>query len=179
MAHSSQAVCWQLHCEVLMVIRNIRGQMQGTPRYLARHPKPHRTESLFGYYLRLSEANGFGSTWELFQRAGMEQYEWKTRGAKTDKIALIARCRQGDLDEIAHYVKGTPRAFRLLAHLVVATDIDLRTPGFCVECVREKRFVEAHWDLKLMAGCPLHCEWAILSCASCGALLTIFRPGLL
>lgn len=109
----------------------------------------------------------------------MGQSEWKTRGAKTEKIALIARCRQGDLDHVAHYVKGTPRAFRLLAHPVVVTDIDPRSPGLCVECVRERRFVEAHWDLTLMVGCPLHCEWATFSCASCGARLTIFRPGLL
>jgi len=148
-------------------------------RYLARHPKPYRTESLFGFYLRLSEVNGFGSPWELFQRAGMKQSEWKTRAAKTEKIALIARCRKEDLDHIAHYVESMPRAFRLLVHPITATDIDLRSSRLCVQCVREKGFVEAQWDLALMVGCPLHCEWATCICASCGARLTVFRPGLL
>lgn len=131
------------------------------------------------YYLRLSEVNGFDSPWQLFKRADMGAHEWRTRAAKTDKIAIIAKLRKEHLDQIAYVSMGSARAFRLLNHPIVSTDIEPERPKLCLECVREKRFIEAHWDLVYMIGCPEHSCWATTSCSACGNSLSIFRRGML
>ncbi|MGO9515716.1 MAG: hypothetical protein ACLPND_01595 [Candidatus Korobacteraceae bacterium] len=52
-------------------------------------------------------------------------------------------------------------------------------PKLCPECVAEKGFIEAHFDLALMTGCPVH-SWSLLSrCPGCMEPLRWFRPGLL
>jgi hypothetical protein len=131
------------------------------------------------YYLRISEVNGFETPWHLFKRAGMDAHEWRTRGARTDKIAIIAKCRKEHLDRIAYSTRDSARPFRLLGHPVNSTDIEPERPKLCPQCVYEKKFVEAHWDLAYMVACPVHYRWATTACLACGKRLSLFRRGLL
>ena len=71
------------------------------------------------------------------------------------------------------------RTFRLLRQPVSARDLRLRMPALCPECVASEGFIEAHWDLAFMVGCPIHrCEVAS-SCPECKHPLRWFRRGLL
>lgn len=154
-------------------------KMLETKPFLVKRPRPRITESLVSYYLRLSEANGFDSPWQLLKRASMQQTKLGSRGAGSQNIAEIARFPEKYLDQISYCAKDDRRAFYLLGHRVISTDIEPRRPKICLECVTEKGFVEAQWDLAYMVGCPVHDRWATTSCSKCGSRLSVFRRGLL
>lgn len=57
--------------------------------------------------------------------------------------------------------KGKPR---LLGHDTPFTELNAKRPSLCPECVAEKGFIEAHWDLALMTGCPVHRRLLVSHC---------------
>lgn len=147
---------------------------------LVRHPRPFQTESVRGYVLRLSEANGYHSPACIFQLAGMHQCETSTYSFNFAKLARVANFtlslfdnqddRSNNIDiPISNVADGTfilPRGW---------------TTGerFCVRCVLEKGFIEAHWDFPLMVACPIHRCMAVFRCPGCGESITFRRRGLL
>jgi hypothetical protein len=128
--------------------------MQRSQNLLVRRPAPRLTESLLGYLLRLSEANGFATPWTLLVRAEMEQYELRTTGIKTQKIAAITGRHPAYLEAIAYADVNSGRFCRLLNHPLSIMDLELRCPVICPECIRDRGFIEAHWDLRLMIAWP-------------------------
>jgi hypothetical protein len=147
---------------------------------LVRHPAPNATESLLGYVLRVSEGNGYSSPWSIYCLAGMKSNETRASGVNLEKLARITNWPQGKLDAIAYSAPhGQPRWARLLGHPVLPQDLSLTRPRFCPRCVREKGFLEAHWDLALMVACPVHQCLLAASCPQCGHHLRWFRHGLL
>src|ERR1700679_413363 len=81
----------------------------------------------------------------------------RTTGVACERLATITNRPADELDNIAYYASGgnwlRPR---LLANDVTPRDLELVKPKFCPRCVSEKSFLEAHWDLALMVGCPIH-----------------------
>ena len=146
---------------------------------LTRHPRPVPTESLMGYFLRVSHANGFKTPWTLFARCGLEQFEVRGTGIRYKKIAKICNCAQEWLESISYRGVRACRECRLLNHPVSRLDLDLDNPKLCPYCVRQKGFIEAHWDLRFMIGCPVHSCFAVSSCPGCHAPVSWFRPSLL
>ena len=147
---------------------------------LVRHPAPYPTESLLGYVLRVSEDNGYDSPWSVYRVADMKSNERKAPGVNLEKLAKITNWPQEKLDAIAYSAPaGQPRWCRLLGHPVLPQDLNLNHPRFCPQCVREKGFLEAHWDLALMVACPVHRCVLTSSCPSCGRRMRWFRHGLL
>lgn len=53
---------------------------------LVRTPAPQRSESLFGYILRIAEANGYDSPWHVLKHAGLSQGEMKTAGIPANEL---------------------------------------------------------------------------------------------
>ena len=147
---------------------------------LVRHPAPSPTESLFGYILRLSETNGYTTPWSLFSLAGMGQHEIRTTGIKIGKLAQVTGRSQAELEAISYRWRGDrPRGCRLLGHLLIPQDLTLTRPKLCPQCAAERGFVEAHFDLALMTGCPVHKRSLLSRCPTCTRPLRWFRPGLL
>lgn len=147
---------------------------------LVRHPAPHRTESLMGYVLRLSEVNGYATPWSLFLLAGIKQSEIRTTGMSIKKIAEITNRPQSELEFIACSAPpGRPRWARLLGHPLVPMELSITDPKFCPQCVAELGFVEAQWHLRLMAACPIHMTRCASACSCCNRKLSWFRPSLL
>lgn len=145
---------------------------------LVRHPPPFPTESLFGYILRLSQENGYTTPWHLFSVAEMKQSETRTAGIKVAKLAAVAYGRLAGLEAIAY--RGSRQSIcRLLGHPLIPIDLRLTKPQLCARCITDKGFVEAHWDLALMTGCPIHGRSLLSSCPACGHPLRWFRRGLL
>ena len=148
--------------------------------HLVRHPQPYSTESLLGYVLRVSQDNGYSSPWSVYRLAAMKSNEMKTPGVNLEKLARIINWPEEKLDAIAYSAPvGQPRWCRLLGHPVLPQDLNLRYPRFCPQCVREKGFLEGHWDLALMVACPLHRCVLTSYCPQCGRHLRWFRRGLL
>ena len=92
------------------------------------------------------------------------------------KLARVAHRDLCELERIAycfsdpfqHYVLGHPVALELRRHAKVS---------FCPECVRSAGFIEAHWDLELMTGCPVHRSLLLSRCPKCHLGLRWLRPG--
>jgi hypothetical protein len=147
---------------------------------LVRHPAPFPTESLVGYVLRLAEENGYASPWSVYSLAGLKQSEIRTSGFKLEKLATIINRPASELESIGYSAPpNQPRWARLLGHSLVPTDLNIVNPGLCPRCVAEKGFIEAHWHLTLMIGCPVHECISAQCCAKCGKRVRLFRPGLL
>ncbi|HEV2578807.1 MAG TPA: TniQ family protein [Acidobacteriaceae bacterium] len=147
---------------------------------LVRHPGPEVTESPLGYALRLAEANGYGSPWNLYQFAGMKQNEVRTTGFAVEKLCAVTTRSLAELRRISYVNEtGEPHSCRLLGHELAPIELDLKNPKVCRFCVMEKGFIEAYWDLALMIGCPLHRCSAVNVCARCGKRLRWYRKGLL
>jgi hypothetical protein len=147
---------------------------------LVRHPAPFRTESLFGYILRLSQENGYTTPWSLLLLAQMAQHEARTTGMKVAKLAQVCNRPQRELQFISYrWPDDHPRSCRLLGHLLTPWELVITKPKLCPECVAEQGFIEAHFDLALMTGCPVHRRSLLSSCPGCMRPLRWFRPGLL
>jgi len=151
-----------------------------TSPLLVRHPAPFPTESLFGYVLRLSEKNGYTTPWSLFLLAQIRQHEARSTGMKVAKLAQICNRPQNELQSISYRWPGDrSRSCRLLGHLLTPWELVVTRPKLCSECVAEKGFIEAHFDLALMTGCPVHSRELLSHCPECMNPLRWFRPGLL
>ena len=82
--------------------------------------------------------------------------------------ARFANRPSSELDAIAYSSPERRRSCRLLGHSLVFADLNLKEPKFCPQCVAEKGFIEGHWDLRLMTGCPIHRQSLLSTCPKCG-----------
>ena len=143
------------------------------------HPQPFPTESYLGYALRLSEKNGYNSPLELYRLAGVQK-SYRRIGLDTATLARLTRGRPSDLQAISYEPSNSSSTrVHLLSHQIESKRLLLITAKLCPQCVAEKGFIEAHWDLKLMIGCPDHHRRAAVGCPKCSKRLPRFRPGLL
>jgi hypothetical protein len=143
------------------------------------HPQPYPTESYLGYILRLSENNGYTSPLSLYRLAGISKLKRKT-GLDSATLATMTHGSIPDLQAISYQTAGRYSSrVRLLGHEVNPKHLLFTTAKLCPECVAEKGFIEAHWDLKLMVGCPVHRHLAARVCPHCNKPLRSLRPGLL
>ena len=151
-----------------------------TTPLLVRHPAPFPTESLLGYILRLSEENGYMTPWSLLLLAQIRQHEARSSGMKVAKLAQVCNRPQTELQSISYRWPGDRlRSSRLLGHLLTPWELVVTRPKLCPECVAEKGFIEAHFDLALMTGCSVHRRSLLCRCPGCMNPLRWFRPGLL
>ena len=99
---------------------------------------------------------------------------------KVAKLARVCNRPQTELQSICYRWSGDhPRSCRLLGHLLTPWELVVSRPRLCPECVAEKGFIEAHFDLSLMTGCPVHRRSLLSRCPGCMNPLRWFRPGLL
>lgn len=152
---------------------------------LVRTPHPRLTESLLGYVLRVSEANGYDTPWHVLRYAGLTQGEMKSAALPVEKLAPILGLSPDALHHIA-YVSATEegvRQFRLLGNFLGRglryNPLRLNNPFLCPQCVDENGYIDAFWDLSLAVACPVHRRTAVSHCPSCEKRLTWYRPGLL
>ncbi|MGN3961778.1 TniQ family protein [Burkholderia gladioli] len=121
---------------------------------------PMPDESATGYLLRLSEANGFSSLLDLDLLASLEH--------GVDGVARVSSMLPGlSLQPL----RGQVSYFR---HLKTADQGGLnmkywngRRPRYCPECLVEKSYWRAAWDLTLMVACPIHRARLRDSCPGC------------
>lgn len=151
---------------------------------LVRTPKPHATESLLGFVLRVSECNGYESPVYVFQLAQIPRCMERAPGFPVERLAKILGQDPPDLRRIAYRAEETSgRPFKILDHFLGETlrsvPLRLRRPAFCPQCVADEGYIDAFWDLTVAVACPTHrCE-VMRSCAACGQPLTWRRPALL
>jgi TniQ len=98
-------------------------------------------------------------------------------GIDRAKLSALTGHPVSELDRIA--VTVTDQRYRLLGHSLTQSEILATSAKFCPLCVREKGFVELHFQLTLMIGCPEHKCVALTACPKCGEAPRWNRPGLL
>lgn len=147
---------------------------------LVRHPPPHPTESLPGYVLRLCEANGYESPNAIFRVARMKGTEASWTNLDCTKLAAAANCSVTDLERLAFRRKEDDLNIKyMLGKTITAENLNLTAAKVCPECVAEKGFIEAHWHIDLMVGCPIHLRPAVWYCPGCRSRIPWLRKGLL
>ena len=152
---------------------------------LVRTPTPKPTESLLGYVLRVSEANGYETPWHVLAHAGLNQAEISSTGLPVDKLTAVLGLPRNGLDHLAYSVtdSGGERNYQLLGHSLgkrLGYDpLRLHKPQVCPHCVKESGYIDAFFDLSLAVACPAHRCTLVSECPACGAPLSWFRPGLL
>ena len=144
---------------------------------LVRHPAPFPTESLLGYILRLTQENGYRTPYVLLHMIGRERF--RDPRLPLRELARIAHRELSELQAIAYSCidDESRRRFRLLGHALPAFELKLKQPSLCPECVQFAGFIEAHWDLTLMTGCPIHRSGLLSRCPECHLQLRWLRPG--
>lgn len=140
-------------------------------------PAPRPKESLLGYVLRVSEANGYETPTWLFSRAQFSMVAVMSGGISIGDLAILLGRQAAELQDLQYFELGGGRM--LLGRAVQRVDLRLRAPRFCPECVAEKGMLDAHWDCSLVTACPTHCSSLLEQCLHCHRPLSWFRPGLL
>jgi hypothetical protein len=143
-------------------------------RLLVRHPGPNPTESLVGYLLRLTEANGYPTAHYMLADSGMYRAGDSIR---IQLLAAITNRTARDLRSIACHTKDKKTGL-VLGQPVSRIEVNTDLAPVCPRCVNEKGFMEAHFSLSLMTICPEH-KVILKVCPGCTKPLTRERAGLL
>jgi len=152
---------------------------------LLRTPDPMPHEGIFGYVLRVSEANGYDTSWHVFRHAGYEQGEMQTAGFDVQKLASILNKAPSLL--APHAYSGLTHdglsEYRLNGHPIGRglnlAPLRLKRPAICPACVKESGFADVCWDATAFVACPAHGTHLLHCCPACSSPLRWLRPGLL
>jgi len=151
---------------------------------LVRTPPPKASESLLGYALRVSEANGYDTPWHVFRLAGVGPDEMQSPKLQVGKLAKVLGLRSSALEPMGYSCEeGGESSYRLLGQSLGkgASEgyLRLRKPAICTQCVEGKGHIDAFWDLSAAVACPDHQCKVLEKCPECSMPLSWFRPGLL
>lgn len=152
---------------------------------LLRTPDPMPHEGIFGYVLRVSEANGYDTSWHVFRHAGYEQGEMLTAGFVVRKLASILNKSPSLL--APHAYSGLANdgltEYRLNGHPIGRglnlAPLRLKRPAICPACIKESGFADVCWDATSFVACPAHGTYLLHCCPTCSSPLRWLRPGLL
>ena len=150
---------------------------------LVRTPSPCINESLLGFVLRVSEANGYDTPWHILRLAEIDQGQMQTAGFPIEKLSKVLGQSTESLTRIAYQSDTIKGHFKILDHSLGPSLKDsplrLSRPAFCPHCVEETGFIDAFWDLNAAVACPKHHCPPLRNCPSCRTAIRWFRPGLL
>lgn len=150
---------------------------------LVRTPRPYPTESLLGYVLRVSEANGYDSPWHVFQFAGVDPDSMLSPQLPVENLEVVLGLPSRSLSHYAYRSANEPTSFKLLDTSLGRSPkehcLGMRSAAFCPQCVQEKGYVDAFFNLSVVSVCPDHQCKLIDTCPSCSMAVSWFRPGLL
>lgn len=136
---------------------------------LVRTPKPYPTESLLGFVLRVTEANGYESPRYIWDLACVPRGAEMAPRLPVDGLAQILGQVPQDLYSIAYRTTLEGRGAYKLLEQPLGNDLRgnplrLRTPALCPPCVAEQKHIDAFWDLGVAVACPIHRSAALRAC---------------
>jgi len=151
---------------------------------LVRTPQPFPTESFVGYVLRVSERNGYDSPRQLLHLAQISLAAYPAPGLAVEPLARILGFDPEQLEPIAYRAHaGTAHHFKILEHPLRGglshAPLRLKTPAFCPQCVSQRGYLDAFWDLTVAVGCYEHRRHVLTHCPTCHERVSAMRPGLL
>lgn len=138
-------------------------------------PKPGPCESLMGYVLRLTEANGYPTTSYIL--SSMHGHWYRSTYGRLDATSLhqLVGLSEADMTRMTMRPLSEPRAYiRVYGNDIPSYEVTLTQPKICPRCLDAGR-CEAFWDLAQAAACPVHGVMLIDRCEKCGRPLTWTR----
>lgn len=142
-------------------------------------PRPHTREAFLGHLLRVSEDNGYPTPEWILTVAGLSEKERRRCHVPLGKVAPVLNRSPEEFKYNAWApasVSGHDSA-SLRGHSFLARSLCLQHPKVCPECIEEKGFIRASWDIGFMVGCPRHNRLLVWSCPECGKRLGWKRQG--
>ena len=151
---------------------------------LCRTPRPQRTESLFGFVLRVSEANGYDTPRHIWRAADLPRGSDLAPRFPTEPLAALLGLKRDALHPLAYRADLVNRgSFKILGHPLGddlrSGPLRLKHPAFCPRCVAETGYIDAFWDLSAAVACPIHGAVVLTACPTCRRKIGWERPGLL
>lgn len=151
---------------------------------LCRTPRPQQTESLFGFVLRVSEANGYDTPRHIWRAADLPRGSDLAPRFPTEPLAALLGLKRDALHPLAYRADPDSRgSFKILGHPLGddlrGKPLRLKHPAFCPRCVSEAGYIDAFWDLSAAVACPIHRATVLTTCPACRRRIGWERPGLL
>ena len=151
---------------------------------LCRTPRPQQTESLFGFVLRASEANGYDTPRHIWRAADLPRGSDLAPRFPTEPLAALLGLKRDALHPLAYRANLEGRgSFKILGHHLGddlrGEPLRLKHPAFCQRCVAETGYIDAYWDLSAAVACPIHRTTVLTACPACRRRIGWERPGLL
>jgi hypothetical protein len=139
---------------------------------------PRTGESLRGFVLRISEANGYRGMAPLLQLARLP-YTFASRSSALQGLADLfdGLVKVDDLHARSHCLR-IERAVRHQNTKLSVTDVNLAHPKICTICLKESGFARMSWDLRVVIACWRHGCYLLDHCSVCGRQLTWAREAL-
>jgi len=151
---------------------------------LVRTPSPHPSESLLGFILRVSEANGYESPRYVWDLAGVPRGAEMAPRLPVEGLARILDQKPTALQLISYrFMERGRGSYKILQH-PLGDDLRggllrLRNPAFCPPCVVERGRIDTFWDLTAAIACPIHRCLVLRVCPNCLRPISWLRPGML
>lgn len=139
-------------------------------------PAPRVDESLLGFLLRVTEANGYPQLNFLFRRGPYQYSDFVQHRMSCWDVAQLTGRTPLEMSRLMYVSGDGPR---LLGKPVRARELRLNKPRLCPVCVCENGYLQALWDCSLVVVCPVHRIWLLDHCGGCGRTLAWQRQGLL
>jgi TniQ len=147
-------------------------------------PKPETGESPVGYFLRLTQRNGYETPTVILQLAGLGiyalQYCQFVFGGRWD-LSALARLTGAALSTLAPLrydaaaSEGYVRRFLVFGSPVRRYFINTTQPKVCPDCLRERGCCLKIWELIPITACPRHRRMLLDECPGCRERITWFR----
>ena len=146
---------------------------------LLRRPRPRDDESLSGYLLRLSEANGYESLSWILQLTKLKDY---ANGSYTfvygDKdltfLSELTGVPESNLEKLLYKPIDVPTKrlygiYEIFGQRVYSYIIRDKNPKICPSCLAEDPYCRKVWELLPVTACPIHNCLLMENCPNCDA----------
>lgn len=152
-----------------------------------RNLAPHADESLGGFLLRLSEANGYDGIADLLCAAGVSHRATLMRNqlftlrSDYDALRIIGRIAVGDPNALSGYLaRPITESSMLFEHCLIERDAVLGVRAqICPQCLGEHGFVPLAWDYPAVTVCTKHACVLLDHCENCRTTIDWGRSSLL
>lgn len=137
-----------------------------------------QNESLAGYILRLSAANGYTTPLAIVRMANLPGWHARRPCTLDGLAALVAG--SATLDEL-QYISYWPalncdNKVRFGESVISPAHLDLSHSKLCPACLSEGLPISRLWDCRAQVACPKHGNYLIDKCHRCRKRLTWSRP---
>lgn len=135
-------------------------------------PKPLAYESLMGYALHLTEANGYPSISYVTSALNGRWYGSTIGRLDAAPLAEMAHLEPAEIERLTMRPSARPRAFvRVFGHDLPSAEVSSREPKICPLCLKEGRRCEGFWELTQAVACPRHSVELVSICPQCAKQL--------